>query len=157
MHTIRNLLKKLNSIVAFWVFTALMTQSFAAGLSCVHHSQNSNHPTFITYSDSSHSTPMANPPSHESHDHHASLMINPALTQMSGDNLAHQMPEHCQMQATNSEHNPDCKCTFFISVELLSTPTLHHSAHTVSYKVTAYSQRLFTTDTHSIFRPPLNA
>lgn len=148
-------LRFFKATLVLWLMAAVFTQGFAAGLSCVHHSSPSQSTTQTDHS-AMHSMQQM---SHEISSHQLTHHYHHSLLQAQLAVSEHPVAQHSHCDTQTAEHfsNPDCKCTHFISVELLETPTLTlHNTIAFSAQPTL-AETFLSTDFDSIYRPPLNA
>ena len=157
------LTQKLNfakSVMILWLALAIFTQGFAAGLSCVHHLQkSSSSSTFVSEKFNPHESTQQS----QIFNHYHHSLSHTSYTENSHQSFAGST--HCEMHSMasgqtgsqlSSPHS-DCKCTYFISVDLIQSPdvlSIESTSHrTASVIIEAY----ISNDLTSIFRPPLKA
>lgn len=160
---ISNNLHFFKATLVLWLMTAVFTQGFAAGLSCVHHF-NPNTTTQTSFEALDAKTMHFNTHSNNhqistdqlsNHYHHSLLQSK----QLEAQNNSHSMmtDTHCDTQTDSKFQHNDCKCTYFISVELLETPILVWQQTPSFSAIPTLVETFRSTDFTSIYRPPLNA
>lgn len=158
IRSLQTITRVFKAFLVVWILGALLTQSMAAGLSCVHHLPN--HPVNTSSQINSHAND-----NFKSFSMMESREFKTPSNMLSTEHYAHIQQEmtttdHCQLTAgkTNNSANPDCKCTYFISVELLNEPLSVMMTHaTTSGLLIDLPEAFSSNDIHTIFRPPLHA
>ena len=146
-------LRFFKATLVVWLMAAVFTQGFAAGLSCLHHFNPSQQTTKTDHS-AIHSMHQISNNQLANHYHHSILKAQLAESMHSVQLNA---DSHCDMQTAKNFSNSDCKCTHFISVELLQTPALALRKTLTFSAPPTFAETFLSTDFNSIYRPPLNA
>lgn len=161
-----NPMRFFKAITVVWLMTAVFTQGFAAGLSCVHHfnltTNTQDHAVaniddpqrFTQHWNPEHTTHQMPPNQLSKHYHHSLLKAEPLDSVHSYHNIS---KTHCDTQTGVQMQHNDCKCTHFISVELLEVPTLTLQQARSFCALPALEESFLSADLTSIYRPPLNA
>ncbi len=153
MHTL------FKATISFFLMFAMLTQVFASGLSCVHHSSKHDHALTEHNLIMSHSAEVMEPSEEltsANHCHHHQS-LNQQIHPYSA--VASHHLSDCHSDTTVMQMNPDdCHCTTFVAFELMPlSPLIETVNESVITSTRFYKSKPVLGYLNSIYRPPLAA